>query len=105
MTQDRGVAPPIRGGNVKLRGMSAIKVSKALEEAEERARLEEERKKAVQGLLQSLNYLMATLGNVKLEQSLSTGDNPFEWNVKVYWNDEVKKKLPDEKQRKLTDFI
>jgi len=109
MTKNRGYTPLYPGGNAKLRGMSAIKVSKALEEGEVRVRFEERRREALLALVQAFKYLLATLGqtlkDAKLEQSLSTSENPLEWTVRIYWKDELAKKLPDEKQRKLTDFI
>jgi len=81
--------------------MTAFKVSKILEEAEEHVRLERKQKKAISGLVQTVKYALATLKEFKLEQVLATGENPLELTLKVYWKEEA----VDERQRKLIDFM
>jgi len=103
--KNRGISPPHPGEGTEdqrdYRVISTIEVGEALEEATERAMIDKRRREAIKGLVQSFNYLLATLGDMKLEQSISTGENPLEWNVKVYWKEKEKKKW----QRKLTDFL
>jgi len=89
------------GNQGDYRATSTIEVGEVLEEAAERARIDERRRKAIKGFVQSFKYLLAILGDMKIEQSISTGENPLEWNVKVYWKEKEKKKW----QRKLTDFL
>jgi len=81
--------------------MTAFKVSKILEEAEERVRLERKQKKAILGLVQTVKYALATLKEFKREQVLVTGEKPLGLTLKVYWKEEE----VDEKQRKLIDFF
>jgi len=101
----RGISPPPPGEGTEdqgdYRATSAIEVGEVLEEATERAMIDKRRREAIKGLVQSFKYLLATLGDMKLEQSISTGENPLEWNVKVYWKEKERKKW----QRKLTDFL